>query len=98
MNAVSKKGREPIKVEAYAGYKVGETPRKVFLIGRSYDVNLVVYRKRIIDLASYEEEEHFRVELENYGVVNVVYNPRAGTWELDTTIKPEKTFASMVDE
>jgi hypothetical protein len=97
MSAGSKTGREPIKVEAYAGYKAGETPRKVFLIGRSYDVNLVVFRKRVVDLKSYEEEDHFRIELKNYGTVNIVYKPHSGIWELDTSLKPEQTFASMFD-
>ena len=97
MGADGRKGRVPIKVEAYAGYKAGETPRKVFLLGRSYDVNLIVFRKRVADLKTYEEEEHFRIELKNYGTVNIIYRPHSDIWELDTTLKQETTFTRMLD-
>ncbi|MFA6450358.1 MAG: hypothetical protein WCX65_12865 [bacterium] len=97
MGAGTTSGREPIKVEAYSGYKAGETPRRIFLVGRSYDVNLIVFRKRVVDLKSYEEEDHFRIELKNYGTVNVVYKPHSDLWELDTTLKPETTFASSFE-
>jgi hypothetical protein len=97
MGSVIKKERIPVEVEAYAGYKAGETPRKIFLMGRSYDVNLIVFRKRVVDLKSYEEEDHFRIELKNYGTVHVVYKSQAGIWELDTSVKPETTFAQMFE-
>ena len=97
MAAGSHKNRKPIQVEAYSGYKAGETPRKVLMLGKSYDVNMIIYRKRVIDLKSYEEEEHFRIDLKGFGVVNIIYNTRADKWELDTSVIPEKSFTQIFD-
>jgi hypothetical protein len=88
--------REQVQVEAYSGYKAGETPRRIFLMGKSYDVNLIVYRKRVMDLKTYEIEEYFRIEVKDYGTVNVIYKPRTGIWEIDMDIKPDRTFAEMI--
>ncbi len=93
----SERNRTPIQVEAYSGYKAGETPRSILLLGRRYPVNMIVYRKRVIDLDSYQEEEHFKIDLKEFGPVNVIYNPRADKWVLDTSAIPEKTFAQIFD-
>ncbi len=97
MTDSSGKNRKPIQVEAYSGYKAGKTPRSVLLLGRRYPVNMIVYRKRVIDLDSYQEEEHFKIDLVEFGPVNVIYNPRADKWELVTSTIPEKTFAQIFD-
>ncbi len=88
--------REHVKVEAYSGYKAGETPRRIFLSGKSYDVNLIVFRKKIMDLNTYEVEDHFRIEVKDYGTVNVIYKPRTGIWDIDKGITPGRPFSETI--
>jgi hypothetical protein len=87
--------REKVQVEAYAGYKAGETPRRVIMNGRNYEVGMLVYRKKITRLDTYEVEDHFLVDLKEYGPVQLVYKPRVGEWEMEK-IEPEKRFADMI--
>jgi len=87
--------REKVQVEAYAGYKAGETPRRVIMNGRNYEVGMLVYRRKITHLDNYEVEDHFLVDLKEYGPVQLVYKPRVGEWEMKKT-EPEKRFADMI--
>jgi hypothetical protein len=89
-------GREPVKVETYAGYRAGETPRHVYINGKSYDISTIIYRKRVVHLDNYDEEEHFRVEIRNYGGAVIIYHPRYGIWQMETGVVPEKKFSEMV--
>ncbi|HOX28775.1 MAG TPA: hypothetical protein PLQ76_06440 [bacterium] len=93
---MSSKDSKQIKVEAYAGYKAGETPRKVILNGKAFDVEMIVFRSRHVHLDTFEEEEHFKLNLKGFGEVNVVYKPRADVWEISEPIVPKKKFSEMV--
>lgn len=94
--AADTKERTQIKVEAYAGYRAGETPRRVILNGRALEVEMIVYRHRVVHLDNYEEEEHFRIVLKGYGVVDIVYKPRIDRWELKKDFAPEQKFSEML--
>ncbi len=85
-----------IQVEAYAGYRAGETPRSVVINGRKYDVNMIIYRKRVVQLDNYDEEEHFKLDLKGFGETDIIYKPRIDVWEIKKPVVPEKPFSEMI--
>jgi hypothetical protein len=55
---------EPARVECYAGYRGGETPRAVTLCGVRFPVAAVVSRKRLLDAGTGRLAEIFECRLE----------------------------------
>jgi len=85
-------GKE-VKVESYAGYKEGETPRKIFLGGREYPVEYIVYRYRQFDLETEDYADVFKMMLKDYGECDIFYRHNLDCWELKDKKPPEKSFA-----
>ncbi len=71
--------REPVEVEAYSGYREGETPRAVVREGRRHRVIEIQERKRFRDFQSGRTMDVFICRLDD-GRDIVLEHPEPGRW------------------
>ena len=88
--------RDEIQVEAYSGYKQGETPRKVFLNGREFPVEYIVFRNRELDVDTNQFTEHFRLKLKDYGECDIVYKEQIESWEMKEPPQQARPFSEQI--
>ncbi len=65
-----------MRVEFYAGYKDAETPRSVWIDDREYQVQEVLWRKRIKNRLSGSVVEAFKVKID--GAVLIIEKSESG--------------------
>jgi len=71
-----------VRVETYDGYKSPENPRAVYMLGKKYDVLKVIKAWRAQREKNGLLEEHFKVELKNYGECEIIYNHEFQNWQI----------------
>jgi len=89
-------GNENVRVECYSGYVAGETPRKVFMHGREFPVEYIVYKKKVFDVDTDEYYDHYRLKLVGYGECDLVCRSGIDCWELKDIPKPGKPFSEQL--
>ena len=75
-----------VQVETYNGYKGGEKPSKIIFSGRSHHVEEVLETSRVRRADNQGDEEHFKVKIQGYGEMEVVYHHSWDGWTLNEKI------------
>lgn len=78
---------------AYAGFKAGETPKKLVLGGKTYPVEYIVYRSKVLNLETEKFEEKHKLNLKGYGVCDVFYKFGLDKWKIDEMEEPGAPFS-----